>query len=219
MDAEFWLNKWNDGTTGFHMTRVTPLLSKHWPAFGLPTDSRVLVPLCGKSLDMVWLAAQGHRVLGVELVPLAVEQFFREQGLHPTEHESPLGRHYVSGQIEIILGDIFNLDAVTLQSCSGVYDRGALVALPADMRRRYAQHVYGQLADDYRGLLLTLDYDQSQMQGPPFSIPAAEVQALFGAHSRATLLDQLNIIDKEPKFAERGLKAIDSVAWRLDASR
>jgi len=219
MDAEFWLNKWREGTTGFHMTRVTPLLSKHWPAFELPADSRVLVPLCGKSLDMVWLAAQGYRVLGVELVPQAVEQFFNEQGLQPVEHDSPLGRHYVAGQIEIIQGDIFKLDAVTLASCSGVYDRGAIVALPPETRKRYVQHVYGQLSDHYRGLLLTLDYDQSLMAGPPFSVPAAEVETLFGSHTRITLLDQMNIIDKEPKFYERGLTALDSVAWRLDARR
>lgn len=219
MNPEFWLKRWQEGATGFHLKRVTPLLTKYWPTLGLAPAARVLVPLCGKSLDMVWLAAQGHSVLGVELAPLAIEQFFEEQGLRAVEHDSPLGRHYVAGQIEIICGDIFGLDAGTLASCSGVYDRGALVALPPDMRRRYAQHVYGKLAPGYRGMLLTLEYDQALMEGPPFSVSEPEIRTLFGTHSQATNLDRMDILDKEPKFAQRGLKALESVVWRLDGKR
>lgn len=219
MDAEFWLKRWQEGATGFHMSRVTPLLTKHWPSLELSTGSRVLVPLCGKSLDMAWLASQGHAVLGVELAPMAVEQFFSEQGLRPSEHESPMGTHYVAGQIEIIRGDIFDLDASTLASCAGVYDRGALVALPPRMRADYVRHVYRALAPSYRGMLLTLEYDQSTMEGPPFSVAEKEVRELFGAHTRISSLDRMDILDKEPKFAERGLTALESAAWRLDGLR
>lgn len=219
MDAEFWLKRWQEGATGFHMSRVTPLLTKHWPSLELSTGSRVLVPLCGKSLDMAWLASQGHAVLGVELAPMAVEQFFSEQGLRPSERESSMGTHYVAGQIEIIRGDIFDLDASTLASCAGVYDRGALVALPPRMRDDYVRHVYGALAPGYRGMLLTLEYDQSTMEGPPFSVPEKELRELFGAHTRISSLDRMDIIDKEPKFAERGLTALESAAWRLDGFR
>lgn len=216
MDTEFWLKRWREGATGFHMTRVTPLLTKHWPSFDLAPSTRVLVPLCGKSLDMVWLASQGHSVLGVELAAMAIEQFFDEQKLQPVEHESALGRHYVAGQIELICGDIFDLDAETLASCGGVYDRGALVALPPAMRQRYTQHVYSRLAKNYVGLLLTLDYDQALMEGPPFSVPEAEVRKLFAGHTQVSCLDHMNIIDKEPKFLARGLTQLESVAWRLD---
>lgn len=219
MDAEFWLKRWQEGATGFHMTRVTPLLAKYWPALGVPKGARVLVPLCGKSLDMVWLASQGHEVLGVELSPLAVEQFFQEQNLKAKVHESPLGTHYVAGEIEIICGDIFDLDQSILGQCQGVYDRGALVALPASMRSDYAGHVYGQLAEGYLGLLLTLEYDQALMEGPPFSVSAEEIHALFSPHSEASTLARMDILDKEAKFADRGLKALDSVTWRLEGRR
>lgn len=215
MDADFWLQRWHEGATGFHMERVSPLLEKYWPTLAITPHARVLVPLCGKSLDMVWLAGQGHRVLGVELVPSAVEQFFAEHDLSPTEHESAAGTHYVAGSIEIICGDIFNLDEATLASCSGVYDRGALVALPPDMRQRYARHVYGRLASGYRGFLLAVEYDQSLMEGPPFSVAAAEVSELFAGLAVATELGRLDIIDKEPRFAERGLTRFESVSWRL----
>lgn len=219
MDAEFWLKRWQEGAIGFHMNRVTPLLTKHWPSLGLAAGSRVLVPLCGKSLDMVWLAAQGHQVLGVELSAIAIRQFFQEQELQPAEHDSALGRHYVAGPIEIIGGDIFNLDKTTLATCSGVYDRGALVALPPGMRADYVQHLYGNLAPDYHGMVLTLEYDQSVMEGPPFSVPANEINALFDAHAHVRLLDSMDILEKEPKFAERGLKALESTAWGLEGRR
>src|SRR3546814_8142059 len=92
MDPDFWQQRWRDNRIGFHRDGVLPLLEKHWPSLGLATGSRVFVPLCGKSLDMAWLAARGHRVLGVELSPLAVGQFFDENGLAPRseEHTSEL---------------------------------------------------------------------------------------------------------------------------------
>lgn len=216
MDADFWLQRWSEGRIGFHQDRVTPPLRKFWPTLGLPAGSRVLVPLCGKSLDMLWLAEQGHAVLGVELSQLAVEQFFAENRLTPAIHDSPLGRRYVHDSIEILCGDIFDLDPVTLSHCAGVFDRAALIALPASMRPDYVRHVYSQLADDYQGLLVTLDYPQSQLEGPPFSVDDAEVRSLFApARSDAQLLDRRNILDKEPKFAQQGVERLDSLVYRL----
>ncbi|MBP6019142.1 MAG: thiopurine S-methyltransferase [Burkholderiaceae bacterium] len=215
MEGDFWLERWREGQTFFHQQRVTPLLQKFWPALDVPADSQVLVPLCGKSLDMLWLAQQGYRVLGIELSPLAVQQFFDENQIQATIHDSALGQHYVSGNIEIICGDIFNLDATTLAACVGVYDRAALIALPTEMRARYVQHVYSQLADNYQGLLLTLEYDQNLMAGPPFSVDEAQVQSLFSTHSKAVILDRRGILEKEPKFAQRGLTSLDSVSYQL----
>lgn len=217
MKADFWLERWREGQTHFHQSRITPLLQKYWPTLDLDAGSRVLVPLCGKTLDMIWLAEQGHQVLGVELSPLAVEQFFSENGLDPSRHESHAGQHYTAGSIEIICGDIFAMDAASLAACAAVYDRAALVALPAAMRTRYVDHVYGRLSPRYRGLLLTLDYPQEQMDGPPFSLDDAEVQSLYAAHSRAEIIDRRGILDKEPKFAARGLTRLDTIVYRLSA--
>lgn len=215
MKADFWLERWRDGQTNFHLSKVTPLLQKYWPALGLETGSRVLVPLCGKSLDMLWLAHQGYKILGVELSPLAIDQFFSENDLQPSSHVSAIGQHFIAGNIEIICGDIFALDAATLSSCSGAYDRAALIALPADMRQRYVNHVYAQLPKHYQGILITLDYPQHQMAGPPFSVNEAEVRQLFSPHSKISVLDRRSILDKEPKFVERGLTELDTVVFRL----
>ncbi len=215
MEPQFWLDRWREGVTGFHQERVTPLLPKYWPTLDVAPGSRVLVPLCGKTLDMVWLAQQGHTVLGVELSPLAVSQFFAENGLTPTVHASAAGDIHRAGNIDILCGDIFALDAGTLGACAGVYDRAALVALPAEMRRRYVDHVYAQLAPAARGLLITLDYEQERMPGPPFSVGEEAVQGLFQAHTEARLLSRRAMLDKEPKFAARGLTSLDTLSFAL----
>ena len=126
MDADFWLARWREEQTGFHQQRVTPLLMKYWPTLGLPEGCRVLVPLCGKSLDMIWLAEQGHEVLGVELAQQPIEQFFAENNLQTTVRESAEGIHYRSGNIELICGDIFGIRVATLSICQGGANVSAL---------------------------------------------------------------------------------------------
>lgn len=215
MDATFWLERWREGRTGFHQDAVTPLLPKYWPGLSVAPDGPVLVPLCGKSKDMLWLAEQGYRVLGIELSPLAVEQFFSENRLQPKVHASALGKHYVADRIEIICSDIFALDKATLAQCTGVYDRAALIALPPAMRPAYVQHVYAHLPPHYRGLLLTLDYSQEKMDGPPFSVDESEVQTLFTGYSKAKLLDRIETLSKEPRFAQRGMDRLDTLVYSL----
>jgi len=219
MDAQFWLDRWQHGDTatlGFHQTRVTPLLAKYWPQLEVPAGSRVLVPLCGKTLDMVWLAEQGYQVLGVELSPVAVAQFFDEQKLTPSVSTSALGQHWCAGAIEILCGDIFALDAGTLAACAAAFDRAALVALPADMRARYAQHVYGNLSPSSPTLLLTIDYDQAQMSGPPFSVDDAEIQRIFAPHTHATLIDRRDIRSKDARADTYALARLDTLVYRLE---
>jgi len=229
MDAEFWLTRWRQGRIGFHQAHVTPLLPQYWPALGVPVGSRVLVPLCGKSLDMLWLLEQGFDVLGVELSPLAVEQFFAENGLQACQRPCAAGPYwqanYRANTIGIVCGDIFALDfsqaAAPLTACAAVYDRAALVALPAAMRRLYVRHVYGQsgllaaVADGWRGLLLTLDFEPAQTDSPPFSVNDEEVQALYRNHARAALLCRQDILAQEAKAAERGLVRMQTRVYQL----
>ena len=218
MDTDFWLQRWEQGQTGFHQSRVMPLLQKHWPGLGLPAGSRVLVPLAGKTLDVAWLAEQGHAVLAVELSPIAVEQFFAEHGLRPEILPTPHGTLYRAGSIEFLCGDIFDLDAETLAGCAACYDRAALIALPPALRARYARHVYGQLPVGCRALLLTLDYPQAEMDGPPFSVPESEVQALYGDRWRIERLETRDVLAQEPKFAARGLSRMQTGVFRLTAA-
>ena len=216
MDAEFWLQRWRDKRIEFHRERTLPLLEQHWPALALPSGSRVLVPLAGKSLDMLWLAAQGHRVLGVELSPLAVQQFLGENQLAAAHHDSALGRHYVTDRIELICGNVFDLDDATLATCSGVYDRAAVIALPPPMRERYAGEFYGRLPAGCRALMITLEYPQHEMDGPPFSVPESTVHALFDPDWTVNRLSRLDSRAIEPALAARGVDALHSGVYRLD---
>lgn len=215
MQPEFWLQKWQDQQIGFHQDKVMPLLEKHWPTLRLPAGSQVLVPLCGKSLDLAWLAAQGHRVLGVELSPLAVEQFFAEHGLTPHTRLTRYGTHYTAGDIELICGDVFDVDAGLLADCAGVYDRAALIALPAPLRARYVEEVYGRLPAHCQGLLITLEYAQHEKAGPPFSVDADEVQARYGAHWTVDSLERREILAHEPRFAAEGVTSLQTAVYRL----
>lgn len=216
MDPTFWHQRWQEARTGFHQDKPTPLMLKYWPALHVPTNSRIFVPLAGKSLDMVWFAAQGHRVLGVELSQLAIEQFFAEHELNPEIHDSPVGRHYRAGDIELICGDVFALDAETLADCNVVFDRAALIALPPDMRERYVTEVYARLSAGCQGLLITLEYPPHEKQGPPFTVPEAEVHDLFGAHWNIDVLERRAILEQQPGFKAEGLSALDTVVYRLD---
>ena len=216
MQADFWQQRWREGRIGFHQDKVMPLLQKHWPGLALAPGSRVFVPLAGKSLDMAWLAARGHRVLGVELSRIAIDQFFDEHALRPAVHESRYGTHFVAGAIELICGDVFGLDAAALADCSGVYDRAALIALPAPMRARYAGELYARLPIGCRGLLITLDFPQLEKSGPPFSVDDDEVHALYGRDWNIIQLERRDILDAQPGFVAEGVTQLHTTVYRLE---
>ena len=214
MQPDFWHQRWQDNRIGFHQPAPTPLLLKHWPALGVAPGARVFVPLCGKSLDLAWFAAQGYRVLGVELSQLAVEQFFSEHGLVPDTETSRYGVHHRAGGIELLCGDVFALDAEVLRDCAAVFDRAALIALPPELRRRYVDEVYAKLPAGCRGLAITLEYPQAERDGPPFAVPEAEVDALYGRDWEVELLERRPIPPEHPGFVF-GVSRLETAAYAL----
>jgi thiopurine S-methyltransferase len=215
MHPDFWHERWQDNRIGFHQDAPTPLMLKHWPAIDVAPGATVFVPLAGKSLDMVWLAAQGYRVLGVELSPLAVEQFFAEHGLQPEIVESRYGLHHRAGAIDLILGDAFALDEAALAGCAAVLDRAAVIALPDDLRARYADELYARLPSGCRGLMITLEYPQHEKEGPPFRVDEDEVRARFGRDWTIDLLERRDILADQPSFAEEGVTALETCVYRM----
>ena len=215
MQPEFWHERWSSNRIGFHREAPLPLLVTHWPALELPADARVFVPLCGKSLDMLWLAERGHHVLGVELSELAVRQFFEARGLVPAIHDTAAGRHFTSGPFELIVGDAFALDAETLADCAAVYDRAALIALPADLRRTYATTAWRRLPPGCQGLLVTLEYPQAEKAGPPFSVEADEVAALLDHDWEIDIVERRDILENEPGFVADGVTALSTAGYRV----
>lgn len=214
MDAHFWHSRWQNNEIGFHNAEVNPHLRRFWPELGLAPGARVLVPLCGKSVDMLWLREQGYHVVGVELSPLAVEQFFVTAGLEVTVRQNRDLQHWSAAGIEIFCGDLFALDAAQLGPVDGFYDRAALVALPPAMRRDYAGKL-ASLAGTAEGLLISLEYSQPLVDGPPFSVAAEEVAQLLQPDFCVSERNQQLSDDLPPKFRQAGVSALIERVYRL----
>jgi len=215
MTPEFWHQRWQRGEIGWHSNEINRHLAEHWPRLGAPPGSRVFVPLCGKSLDLLWLAAQGHRVLGVEISPLAIDDFVVENGLDATRSQQPPFERVGADEIELLVGDFFDLTPALVPGIGAVYDRASLIALPPDMRPRYAARLAELVPAGCPSLLITLDYDQAQMNGPPFAVSAPEVQTLFGDAFDIEALAAVDVLAEQPRFRERGVDRMTEQVFRL----
>ncbi|MFC3909782.1 thiopurine S-methyltransferase [Legionella dresdenensis] len=184
---QFWQDLWLEGRLPFHRNEVNADLIRFWPELKLAKNATVLVPLCGKSLDLLWLVERGYRVVGIELSELAIEQFMSENGL--ILHKNPNGQHccYSNDALTIWSGDIFTLDNSAIPPLDAFYDRAALVALPQKLRADYVAKCLQWLKPDACGLLKTLSYDQNKQAGPPYSVSEHEVQTVYNSCEQTTL--------------------------------
>ena len=155
------------------------------------------------------------RALAVELSPMAIEQFFAEAGIEPTATRSRYGTHHRAGAIELICGDVFDLDREALSGCTAFYDRAALIALPAPLRQRYADEVYAALPPRCRGLLVSLEYPPAELDGPPFAIDEAQVRALYQRDWSIEVLERQDILANQPAFQAQGLTSMNNIAYVL----
>jgi len=209
MDAAFWHRKWEERQLGFHEGEVNTMLEAHLGQLGLAAGARIFLPLCGKTRDIAWLLDQGHPVVGIELSEVAVKELFEELDVVPQVHDAGALKCYQADGLDIFVGDLFDLTADTLGAVDAIYDRAALVALPAPMRARYAPHLVS-LTGGAPQLLVTFEYDQALLEGPPFSVPGDEVNALY---ADAYTVESLQIEDIEGGF--KGRVAAINRAWRL----
>lgn len=215
MNPDFWHARWRQGQIGWHEAEVNVQLSEYWPRLGVGPGARVFVPLCGKSLDLLWLASEGHRVLGVEISPLAVDAFFAENALSPEVTDRPPFRRFREGEVEILCGDFFDLAATWVADITGVFDRGSLIAFPPGMRPRYAEHLLRLIGSDARILLITLEYDQAEMSGPPFSVLESEVRDLFRGRFDIDPVERKDVLAEHARFQQRGLTALVEQVYLL----
>ena len=215
MNPEFWQERWQKNEIGFHQQEINAHLQDYWPRLGVAAGSQVFVPLCGKSRDLLWLRARGHTVLGVELSPIAVRDFFRENTLEPHSSRAGAFERCEADGLSILCGDFFNLTAEDLKGVAGVYDRASLIALPPDMRPRYAAHLSAILPKGAAILLVTMEYRQAEMNGPPFSVSEDEVRQMYEKRYDVTRLYTKDILAENPRFRERGLSALSEKIYQL----
>jgi thiopurine S-methyltransferase len=239
MQPEFWQERWRDGQIGFHQSSAHPLLVRYWQELAVPKQARVLVPLCGKSLDLLWLRDAGYSVIGVELSALAVEAFCLENGVPARRRVVDKFDIFESPGLTVFCGDFFALTPTLLGPVSAIYDRAALVAWPEALREPYLEHLRkltqsgdvtdprkstdsGELPDSHKlttsrtpTLLITLEYPQPQMPGPPFSVSRDEVERLYSRDHAIEELSRQDVLPTEPRMRARGLTRFDEVAYRL----
>jgi thiopurine S-methyltransferase len=215
MKKEFWLERWERAEIGFHQDEINPYLARYWKKLSLARGGEVFVPLCGKSQDMVWLRQQGCFVLGVELSPVAVQDFFHEQGKSPERVSGGRFENYIADGICLACGDFFDLRKEDMAKVNAVYDRASLVALPPDMRERYARHLVDILPRGTKILLVTFDYPQAEMQGPPFAVSVKDVEALYGKYADIRLLVQEDTLPQNPRFRQRGVSRMEERVFLL----
>ncbi len=208
MEHDFWHQRWQDDKLGFHLPEANPLLLQYASRLNLSPGDEVFVPLCGKTLDMVWLREQGYDVVGIELSKIALEAFFKENEVGYRELQAGDFSIYHSLGYTLYGGDFFALNAAALQSCNAVYDRAALVAFPPEMRQRYVQHLKYITPANCPILLITLEYNEGEMDGPPFSLPFEEVVELYGDTFNIEPLHEDDGLQTHPEMQERGLGAL-----------
>lgn len=209
MDHEFWHQRWNANQIHFHEGKPNLLLVAYFEALDLAENSRVFVPLCGKTRDIDWLLSKGHRVAGAELSEAAIEQLFAELAVEPRITRQGELIHYGAPGLDIFVGDIFQLMRTMLGPVDAIIDRAALVALPADMRTRYGEHL-NDITGNASQLLITFEYDQTLMEGPPFSVSDDEVRRLYTASYELTHLTRQEV----PGGLKGKIPAMES-AWFL----
>ncbi|MEC8981721.1 MAG: thiopurine S-methyltransferase, partial [SAR324 cluster bacterium] len=173
----------------------------------------IFVPLCGKSLDLPWLANRTNKVVGVELVSKAVEEFYAENKISHSIQSAGKLQLFKNDSIDIFQGDFFDLTQEQTGLFEAIYDRGAIVALAQSERQKYAEHLLSFLAPGGRLLLISLEYKQDQMSGPPFSVPDAEIAMLFSQYGRLELLETCDILDE--RLRNKGLDGILERVYQL----
>jgi thiopurine S-methyltransferase len=202
-DNKLWLQLWRERQTEFHQNAVNQLLARFWPSLNLARGSRVFVPLCGKSLDMIWLAEQGYEVVGVELSPLAVQAFFLENRLKPSRWRVGKFILWKHGRISILCGDYFSLTEGDLGNIDTVYDRAALTALPEDIRRHYVAHLRLITPKSSEVFLLTIeDAEEKETLKQAFGV-GEEIRTLYSAGFEIDLAHVESVFEVDPDWPDQ----------------
>ena len=223
MEIDFWLERWENNETGFHQATINPYLAYFYGEKGAPPEQReklkVFVPLCGKSKDMLWLSQAGYKVFGVECSESAVKSFFEDNALNYQSAKKDNHAFYQSSDltslIEIFQGDFFALQKNDFEGVTDIFDRASLVALPSEMRKQYANKMAEIQEPGVRTLLVTLTYDQEEMNGPPFSVSEENVVDLYSEFFSIEKLCFKDTIDDEPRMKQRGLTSLVETVYKL----
>ncbi|MGD8831970.1 MAG: thiopurine S-methyltransferase [Pseudomonadales bacterium] len=215
MEREFWLERWEKDQLGWHLSDTNPLLARHWHELAITRGAAVFVPLCGKSLDMRYLESLGHPVMGIDFSEMAIRAYFEEAGEEARRTEQFYLTRFDGPRTTLYYGDFFDLQSPDILGIRAVYDRGALIALPEPARAKYADHMQRIIPEHAQMLLIALEYDQSRIAGPPHSVSASEIEALYSPRCRVTRLDRVDTDALPPRFVEAGIESASETVYHI----
>ncbi len=214
---QFWVELWREGRTHFHREDVNPDLIAYWPSLHQAPNATVFVPLCGKSLDILWLSQQGFNVVGIELSEEAVKQFAVEHQLDLQREARGQATCYFTHSISIWVADIFSLAPSHIAPVDAIYDRAALIALPKKLRSHYVDLCLQWLKPGGAILLKTLSYNQQDMEGPPFNVSDEEVVQLYSSECSEIKCIKSSERSKnlDDHLFQRGVNKIKDSVWSI----
>lgn len=208
-ENSLWLDRWENREIGFNQESVNPFMVKYFNSLSLGSGSRVFVPLCGKTIDISWLLAQGHDVVAVELSEQAVAELFDELGVTPEVSTEGDFKVYSTDNLQVFVGDVFKLTSEMIGKVDAIYDRAALVALVKETRERYTAHLR-EISNGAPQLLLCFEYNQSLMNRTPYSVDEEEVHGHYNDHYELEQLCKVEIVG-----GFKGKIPASDVAWLL----
>jgi thiopurine S-methyltransferase len=215
MHQEYWINKWQTGDTRFNESNPHRYLVKYFNKIVTRKNNNVFVPLCGKSIDMTWLLEHQQKVIGVELSDIPVNDFFSENKLEKHIESTKSFTVYKNPSCTIYTGNIFDLRPEHLKDVNAVYDRGAFIALPPEtMRQQYINWLKHTLPAHCKILLITFEFNQNEMKGPPFSVTMDELKSTDSFSVK--LLECQDIGNIKPHWKEKGLRTLKECVYLLE---
>ncbi len=215
MDVD-WQERWQTNKIGFHQEKVNSRLIKYWGQLSPQKDTEVFVPLCGKTRDMIWLNEAGCKVIGIELSEIACRDFFIENKLKFTESRNGKFTAFTGESIQLLQGDFFDLTPGDLEDTTCVFDRASLIALPPKLRKQYVEHMARILPANSKTLLISMAYDQSKMNGPPYSVTEEEVRELYSSAFDLQVISQSSGPDIVGNLKDRGLDTLEETVYLLE---
>jgi thiopurine S-methyltransferase len=224
--------QWNADKIGWHESGVNESLLKHGgkiiPNFDKEETTcgnpvRVFFPLCGKSVDMAFLSKRQAvaEVVGVDGVRKALEEFGTENpDLEIKPVSSQNGRHerLEGTKITLLKGDFFDLDEeATNGRFEAIIDRASLVAIQPTLREDYVQVMSKLIQPGGKILLIVIERrsgTEEDMNGPPFSVPEAEVRRLYEGQD---WVESVTLIDDNGEKAKNEGTAMASLYFLIQA--
>lgn len=201
MSNQQWKAKWARNDIAFHHPEINPLLQQYFFDLGLSTGDQLLIPLCGKSVDITWLSSCGFQVIGVELSEIAIQAYFDALKVEPDKYNSGPFTRWRYRNIEILCGDIFDLTKADLSKIKLLYDNASLTAFSAHDRIEYVRHFSDILPLDCQILLIT-DETPDEQQSNSVNTIDSEVTTLYSSLYQIKLLHGKNCIKMDPEHPE-----------------